>query len=950
MIKHLLLTGIIFLYTSAVYAQSSLRITGIVKDKVTQQAVEMATIQLLKADSSFISGVNTTKTGSFSLSPARTGNYLIRVTFVGYKPSYHPAVISDKKKHVSVGTISLEQNEVLLQEATVVGKAAAVEMKEDTMSFNASAFKVEQGEMLEELVKKLPGVEISDNGTITINGKTVKEFRVNGKDFFKGKTDVAMKNLPVDLVKKIKTYEKKSDYTEQTGIDDGQEQTVMDVQLKKELNETWMSNLRLGAGSEGRYQNNLFVNRTTDRSRISLTGSANNSKGTSKSQHAGFDFSWDNGKKHNEAKRLELGGYISVPHNSSHNENRRSSETFLSTGSSFSNSWSENSSGSSGVSGSARVVWSPDTLTTLIFTPNFNLNSSSNNSSGRSATFNADPYKVPGITDPLEAIFAENINDSLRRIAVNRNDRVSMGHGREQSASTSFMLVRRMKKKGRNITFDGSLNYSNRENESFSISDIRYYQPDAKEPVRFSNQYTTSPSKNMGYATRLSYSEPIFKNGYLQAHYRYSYQYSDNDRSLYQLDSLDGWKTNIHPLGTLPEGDSLLQALDRRNSQYATYKNYNQEIGFSFRWTPKDFFLNLGLTARPEKTKMDYLKDKLDTTVVRNIFKITPNFHMSYRFSKTERIEIRYNGSSSQPSMTNLLDITDDSNPLYITKGNPGLKPSWTNHVNLSYNRYNIERQQGWNLNAGYSQTSNSISNSVIYNETTGVRTTKPENINGNWSTDAHLGFNSALGEKKSFNIYANTSFNYNNSVGYISNDQQNSVKNTTRSLSLGENLRGRYRNDWLELEVSGRINYQHARNELRPTGNLDTYDFRYGMEGEVSLPWKMKFSTDFSVNGRRGFSNSEMNRDECIWNLTVSQKFLKQNAATLSIRFYDILQQRSDIRRTVNAQERSDVQNYSIYSYFMVRFTYRLNIFNGKIGGGEGKGNKRGQRLKQTH
>lgn len=947
-----------FLTVMDVFSQN-FSITGTVKDQMTQEAVELATIQLLKSDSTFITGANTTANGSFNIHPKSAGKYIIKISFVGYNSRFFPIQLTDKAPSHTLGTILLEMNAISLKAAEVTAKAAQVEMKNDTTMYNAAAFRVPEGSTLEALIEKLPGVEVADDGTVKVNGKTVKEFLINGKDFFKGDTKIAMKNLPSSMVQKVKSYDKKSDYSEQTGIDDGEEQAVLDINLKRELNQSWVSNIDLSYGNKDRYSEKFFVNRFTNTSRITMFGSLNNindagfrgggfrggNSGLVASKTAGIDANWNNGKKKRTNGYFEINGSANYAHTGSDNNTTTNSETFLTSNSksSFGNSQSFSNNSSTNFNSRIRLEWNPDSLTTILFNPSFSHSDSNGRSKSRSATFNANPYLIPNVTDPLYSIFEED-NDSLKSIAVNRNLRESLSHSNSNSANAWFMAIRRLNNKGRSLSLNGSAGYTNSSNVSFSNSEIKYFQ--SLTPDQKTYQYNLNPSKSWNYNARLSYSEPLFKNAFLQASYQFSYKYSDSDRSLYNLEELQEWKNGeIPPIGTLPSSaDSLAKVINLRNSQYATYKDYNHNASIGLRYNTDNIRMYASVDFQPQTTKMNYAKDKIDTLITRNIFKVSPNVRFRYNFSKTERIDIRYRGSSGEPSMTNLLDVTDDSDPLNITKGNPGLKPSWTNSLNLWYNNYIAEQQRGFMVNASFSQTSNSISNSILYDETTGKRTITPENINGNWNARGDFMFNTALGTEKAFNISTFTNLNYDNSVGYVSTSSSTgSQKNTTKTFNIGETLRGNYRNDWFEVGLNGRINYQHSRNELQSNANMDTYLFNYGTNFNISLPWSMSVSTDIGVSSRRGYTDDAMNTNEIIWNAQVAQSFFKNKAATLSIQFYDILHQQSNVSRIINAQMRSDSWNNAINSYFMVHFIYRLNIFGGKTASNDGN-NERGR------
>lgn len=940
-------------------------VSGVVLDGETNEAMPSATVVILRPDSMQVTGVTTNVKGGFTLPSVKAGNYILKVSFVGYKPLTRNLQLTKDQKTMNVGTLTLQVDAVLLKSAEVTARVAQVEMKADTFVYNSAAYRLPEGSALEELVKKLPGAEVSEDGTIKINGKEVKKIMVDGKEFFEDDTKIAMKNLPTNMVEKIKAYDKKSDYTRITGIDDGEEETVLDLTVKKSMKQGWIVNTDLGYGTEERYTGKAMVNRFTDNLQFSVIGSANNvndagfpgggfrgfggrNSGLVASKMAGFNIAWDNNKKDGEAGMLKLGGNVRYNHSNSDAETRTNSETFLTGGSSssFSNSRSKSLSGRTNVNGNFRFEWAPDSMTNILFRPNFSYSESYGNAGSRSVTFNSDPYLK--YTDPLNQYTEDD------ETLVNSNDRESRTDGNSKSVDGRLQINRRLNSLGRNVTLNASAGYTTSENTSFSISDVHYYQeadPDKKRS--YTNQYNLSPSVSYNYRGQLSYSEPLFRGANLQFSYSFQYRYSDSDRTMYSLDSLvsKGLATEEELyLGYVPGSDWLTLCRNDVNSQYATYREYNQEAAVMFRYTKGDMRLNAGVSFQPQTTDMDYRKNQLDTTVTRHVFNWAPRIDFRYKFSNTSQIRVRYNGSSSQPSMTDLLDVTDDSDPLNVSQGNPNLKPSWTNRMNVFYNGYITEKQMGWMVHANASMTNNSISTAVTYDEQTGKRTTRPMNINGNWNTNGALMFNSALGPKKYFNVSTFTNLGYTNSVGYISTSARRGsgdsgtassepAKSTTKTTNIGERLNLNFRNDLLEVGVNGDINYQHARNALQTNANLDTYNFSYGANATFNFPWNMGLSTDLSEESRRGYDDASMNTNELIWNIQLSQSFLKNNAATVSVQWYDVLRQRSNISRTLSATQRSDTWTNAINSYVMVHFIYRLNLLGNK----EARGNMSG-------
>lgn len=982
-------------------------VTGKAVDGKSKNAVDFASAVLLHTDSTAVTATTTNDDGTFKLQAKDAGRYIVKLSYVGFKPLTRIVELSTEKDSIDLGTLQMVSNDKVLGTATVTATAARVEQKDDTTMFSASAYRVPAGSTLESLIKQLPGVEVSDEGTIKWNGKTVQEFLINGKDFFKGDTKTAMKNLPTELVSKIKAYDKKSDYTEQTGIDDGEETTVLDISTKRELNESWVSNLDVAYGSHDRYSARFFGTRFTDNTRVTAFGSINNTNdkgfggprgfgggggGLSTKKDAGLDFSWENGKQKREPGRLQLGGFLLYNHNNNSSITKSNSETFLTSGSSssFANSYSSSRSGSTNVMARLRLEWQPDSMTNINFQPRYNYSESYNTGHSMSATFNSNPYAIEGMTTPLDSIFAENAaqrNPELYAMMVNTNNRWSMGDSKSHSVNADLNLVRRLSSNGRNISFRASGGYTKSESNSYSISSIAYNKEGQENS--FLNQFSTTPGRNYNYSLRLGYVEPLGKNWFGEVRYQYSYKYNKSDRSRYNLNELadlygkagfeaiteDDLKysdatygsSSQRPaiLGTVPTLNEVLNYVrDLNNSQYATYKYSNHTATLGVRYNTQAIRFNAGVDFNPEHTNMAYNRPlQVDTVVTRNVFNVSPQIRFRYKFSKTNQLDIRYRGSSSQPSMTDLLAVVDDSNPLSISMGNPGLKPSWNNSIRVNYNGYNATRQQGIMGGVDITQTRNSISNRMVYDETTGVRYLRPENINGNWNGRGMFMFNTALGKEKLFNINTFTSLSYDNAVGYVSNETPTtdpptvkdynyynnifnsalSQKNTTRTVGVDENLNISFRKSWFDVGLLGKLNYQHARATVQDNANMDTWNFAYGANANFNFDFGLSISTDIRMNSRRGYSDASMNTNELLWNAQIAQSFLKNKAATLSIQFYDILQKQSNISRTLSATQRVDSWNNGINSYFMVHFIYKLNIFPG--GSSSKKGDDNGDR-----
>ena len=959
--KRVLLLCAVMATSLLLYAQER-KISGTIVDNDTKEEMVQTSVQLLKKDSTFVGGAISDDVGKFTLTAPENGQYIVRLTSVGYKDVTRNVAITDDKD-IDLGTIVMVSDAIMLKGVTATGHAAKVVLKEDTFQYNASAYRVPEGSAVEELVKKIPGAEVTEDGKITVNGRTVDKIKVGGKEFMTGDTQTALKNLPASIVDNIKAYDEKSDLARVTGIDDGNEQMVLDFGIKPGMNKGFMSNIDLAIGTKHRYAERLMGGYFNDKYRFMLFGNANNTNdigfpggggrgrfggnrnGLNTSKMIGANFNYD------DSKHLKLDASLRWNHRNGDIWSRSATENFVSTVGSFSNSISQNYTRSNSWNGNMRVEWTPDSMTNIMFRPSFSFSTSDGNRVERTASYKEDPYLY--VLDPLSPEDIEKLAED--DLMVNSQNTMNLSYGKSNSANAMLQFNRKLNRNGRNLTLRTDWSFGNNDNTSLSTNDVHLYMIKTAlglDSTYQTNRYSVTPTRNWSYALQFTYSEPIAKAMFLQFSYKYQYRFNKSDRSTYDFSEMgraffDGitpeyrnWNAYLSRVA-----GPISDYLDTDLSRYSEYRNYIHEAQLMYRWIQPKFQLNAGIMIQPQKSKymQDYQGIHVDTT--RTVTNWSPTVEFRYRFSRVSNLRINYRGTSSQPSMTDLLDITDDSDPLNVTKGNPGLKPSFTNNFRLFYNNYIQSHQRAIMTFINYSNTRNSISSKVTYDERTGGRTTQPENINGNWNTMAAFMFNTAIDSAGYWNVNTFTNFNYNHYVGYLSLDRMSdSQKNTTRTMTIGERLSLSYRNSWIEIEPNASVNYTHARNKLQSQSDLDTWEFSYGLNVNLMAPWGMTVSTGLNNNSRRGYSDKSMNTNELIWNAQLSQSFLKGKPLSVTLQFYDILHNQSNLSRMINERLRRDTEYNSINSYAMLHLIYRFNAFGGRDArGGNGGGYQRG-------
>ena len=907
-------------------------ISGNVQDAGLKEPMMQATVQLFRQrDSTFVGGTVTDIRGNFSIEVPANGIYRLKISSIGYQPIQREVTLR-RNQSMELGTLLLSPDAVILKEAVVTGRAAQVIVKKDTLVYNPDAYRTPEGSPIEELIKRMPGAEVDEDGNITVNGKKIEKILVDGKEFMLGDVETALKNLPVSIIQSVKFYDQQSDQARITGIEDGNKETVLDFTIKRGMNRGYMTNLDIAGGTEHRYASRGMGSSFTDKTRFVLMGNFNNKeenagwwnrRGLNARKMLGTNLNYDDGEK------LKIDASVRWNHRDGDNENENASENFYSeTSRTFSNSFSKSLSRTNTWNGNIRVEWKPDTLTNLLLRANGNTGTSDGISTSANATFDHDPYLYA--TDPLGSLA------SLSPYLVNSSSGSSLSYGENKNAWAMLQLYRRLNPHGRNITLRVEGSMGDNANRNVSNSEVNLHRSGSSY---YTARYNTTPSDNQGYVLSALYSEPLWKGAHLQANYELRYNQNKSDRKTYDFSRLpqnifsgivpeysewDSWLATVYSTLDTYLNDSL--------SRYSEYKNYTHNIRLTLRHWQKEYDYNVGILIQPQQSDFiqDYHGHYVDT--VRHVINFTPTIDFHYNFSDQQTIRITYRGDTRQPDITQLLEIRDDSNPLYVTTGNRGLKPQFTNSLNAYYNNYIQKYKRSIVIYGNYRHIRNAISNKVTYFPETGGSESRPENINGNWNADGGFNFTTAIDSAAHWNIGSDTRLRYNNYVSYVAQSNADAAVNTTKTTNLNQRLNASFRNDWLELTLDGNINYQHSRNELQPTANLDTWRFNYGGQMMVRLPNGFEISTNLHENSRRGYNDPSSNTNELIWNGQVSKTFLKSKTLVVALTFYDLLGRQSNYERWVNASGRSDTRYNSINSYAMLHVRYRLNMFGGKV------------------
>ena len=907
--KCLLMLLMILFSPMAFAQQSGVNVTGSVVEQGSDTPIEQATVRLLNVkDSAMVRGVVSARNGSFTLKNVKKGSYLLHITFIGYDPLYQPLQITGKKNPVNVGKLELSDGAIELGEAVVIGKAPEVTVRNDTVEYNADSYKVTEGSVLEDLLKKMPGVEVDSEGKITVNGKEVKKVMVDGKEFFSDDPKVASKNLPAKMIDKLQVLDKKSDMAQMTGFDDGEEETVINLTVKPGMKQGWFGNAYGGYGSKDRYEGNAMVNRFVNNDQITFMGGANNTNnmgfsdlastmfsgmgggggrrggfgagsGITSSGNAGLNFS-----KEFKPDKLTLGGNTRYSHSDNDARSKSDRQNILpGDSSSYDNSEAMSRTKSDNFGVDFRLEWKPDTMTQLIFRPSFSFSHSMNDNFSDATTL-------------------DNERDTVN---TNKSSNYSESNGYNLNASIDFS--RKLNNKGRVFSATLSGGNSDSYSDGMNRSDIVYFNQTDALKNSIIDQRSRYDNKGFNYRAYVSWVEPIGHNNFIQATYSISQRKQEALKNVYNQDA-----------------DGIYNVLDSAYSQ--SYRNnfISQRASLSFKSQRAKFNYTIGLNLDPSYSSSEnFVGDTTLSKITRKVGNLSPMAQFNYMFDKRTNLRIMYNGRTSQPSMTQLQPVADISDPTNITIGNPDLNPRYTNNVFIRFQQFTPEKQRAFMIMANGSYIINDIVSYTSYNQETGVKTTTYKNVNGNYSGNVRMMLNTPLKNKK-FSINSMTMASFANSNGYI-----NEEKNTNRNLILSERGGIDFRSSYLDLGVNGNIRYNATSNSLQKENNQNTFNYGAGGYTTIYLPLNFKIESDVNWSTNSGYGDG-FKQNEVLWNASASKSFLKNNQGTLRFKIYDILQQRSNISRSITASYIQDSEYNTLGSYFMVHFIYRFSIFKG--------------------
>ena len=908
-----------FLFPITLFAQQRVDVTGktlvVSNNGEGQEVLPYTNILVLEAgDSTLVKGVMSDAGGNFRLSfhAKKESPYLLKVSYIGMKPEFR--ALNTGKTKIHVGNIVLTEG-LELSEVVVTAPIKEVELVGDTTVINADAYRIPEGSNLEELVKKIPGLEYDrQNKTLVYNGLPIAEINVNGEAFFAGNHALALENLPADLVSRIKVYDKRSEMEKFMGIKTGEENYVLDLQTKKEFNGTLMTSVAAGKGNNKKKEAELISNFfKTGGENLSVIAKSGNRNMTSANKDNRQDNVAVNFLK-KFGKKIHLNGNVMYSNAINGNEGTSYYEQYLKTGNRYRYATSDRHNTNRMASTMLSMKWNIDKMTLLNLSGSFSAMKGTNGSDSRQATYNENPEL--DITAPFNGEENGQTENDIRVNGIRMNSR-STSANRQYFLNAD--LTRRLNEKGSSLGLTMQYSEGRGKNEAFSVSSTTYYQLQdewGNDSVLYRNQYYDSPNRNRKFSLGLILTQPLHKSLRAQLSYKFRRENQNNDRNTYDLSRFfDG--TDDEPLYTLPEGyeAAYTDSLSNRSRSHTTA----HEVALHLNYTDRTWEINAGLSVVPERQSLDQKTGRMQADTLRTSVNYYPAVTVLWHKKKT-RVQLSYEGDTKQPGLTELLTLTDNSDPLNITRGNPSLRPSYNQRVRLEARDTKI----GLNGDMTWANTVNSVTRAVTYNTQTGSIESYPVNVNGNWNARATVRYQKRI--KRRFSVTARTGASFSQNVSLINEGQQEMPeRSTTHNTTLNANLRFGYQPQWGGFDLTGDWRFRHSTNLLRETGDY-TRDYRLGVNAYADLPGGIQLRSDVDYSFRNGTNITPGEDDQVVWNASLSWRFLKQKKAELSFYWADILSQKKNFTRSVSSSGLSERHTQQIGSWFMLSFKYRFN------------------------
>ena len=931
--KRNIITIIIALVAMTAGAQEKVTLQGSIQDSFLERGLFDCTVTLMRADSTAVEcqpKVYELGNDEMHIStvfyidvPRQAANYIIRVQKDGYEDGWAKVSVPDgyKEKMLAVPMVNMKKSimkTVGLNEVVVKATRIKVKMRGDTLVYDASAFQLPEGSMLQHLIEQLPGARMTDAGEIFINGRKIDELTLNSRTLFKGNKKVLLENLPYFTVKELKVFERQSLYSAIKGIKDENPEYVMDVNLKDEYSVGLIANAEAAGGTHERYQARAFGLLLTKTLTVGAFGNLNNindiSRSLSQGWHEGQGLIMGNQNKPSTRKAAGMSldyqstkkmyyGFpaiqdaleIAFDHYDDLDESGTYQERFLPTGTAFAQNMRTSRNKMTAVQVIQQLVWLPWLLGS-----------------------NIQLYYRETDNSMLSTLQQW---DSLRVTATQRTD----GLGKTKDYGLGWLRTQFAISKN----IDGMIlsSWERTDREAFNR---QHSTAEATATDYFRHEYEDASTTRYRFEPSLTYGHHLWKQLHMSLTERYQISGSNSNDQLYMLNDLAGWGLqDSTAIDLLPSNRDLLRSVyDTENSTRSRLQQQENEFTVALRWNKTDHFpvdVTLSLPVYAQHERLDYERGAIDTLARHNLFTLNPSLHLKHKVWS-----LRVGMTTSTPGLMNLMPYRDARNALSIIEGNPSLKNNRRVNASITWSPKLASRHTGLTgsrIESRYVYHIRSVAQGFTYDEQTSAYTYRPENVEGNWSWNTSLSTTFSLSKNQKWWIDSGTGCDVWHSVDYASvSGMTDAQLNKVETVNLSENLKLSYKAKNTKVSLLGDLLWRRTWGHRSTFSDISAFDFRYGVNAMQTVPtWNTTVSIDGMMLSRRGYGSDAMNKDEFVLNASVTQPIL-HGKVKLTLEGHDLLHQLSNTTYEVNAQGRTETWYRVIPNYVMLRVAWQFN------------------------
>lgn len=913
--KTVLLSALLVFTVFSLKAQQPV-LKGNISDTAAKQNLEHALISLLRfKDSTLYKFTRADAQGNFEIKNLLAGKYKLVVTYPGYADYGDDVTVADQPE-IALGNIGLITKAHLLADVVVRQQIAAIRMKGDTIEYKADSFKVRPGASVEEMLRKVPGFQVDKDGKITAQGEKIEKVLVDGEEFFGDDPTVATKNLDAAAIDKFQVFDKKSDQSTFTGIDDGTKTKTLNLKLKEDRKHGVFGKLEAGAGPDDKWNNSLMANAFKGKRRFSFYGIMSSTGKTG----LGWDESSKYGDNTPQTFTLDDG---SVAFGMSSYDDFGSTygqgiPKSWSAGINYGNKFSEDRKNLNGSYKYGKIITEgtgttisqsilPDTLFFNSQTSTTNIDKYRNTLSGTydwafdssfSAKLTLRAYK--GNTKTHSLYSSEALNGFSN--PVNRSNRISSSVADDESLNSSLILRKKFKKPGRTLSLNIDQRYIETNTDGFLYSLNKYYDKSGN-PFRAdtTDQKKINGSLNKAVTSRLSYTEALSKSITMEVSYGLGKTITES--------KLLSYDKNI---------SGKYDSLNKTYSNSYAYDILSNTGGLMFRYNSKKYMISGGGDiSRADIAQKDLIKDSVKKYAYNNFF---PRANLTYKFNSNKRLSLNYNGSTRQPSIQQLQPVADNTNPLNVQVGNPNLKQEFNHNIYLNYNDYKVLKERGINASASYGTVVNAIRNST-FTDSFGRTKYQYVNMDGNYNYRARFSYGQKM--PKLWDIYINASYSfYQNVSSSIVNGLFNQSHSGNQSINLSFS---KYKENKYDIYISQSYGYNNSSSTIRKDVNNNYWNMNTYANLNVHLPGGFEISQSLSANFRQRTEVFKTNNNVIMWDAYVAKKLFKDKKSEIRLSAFDILDQNKGVNRNTSATTVTESTFETLHRYFLASFVWNF-------------------------